>query len=164
MTTATTTYPLIRDQWATTIQALVPAFLADRFQLFRERRDFREWAEENHGACMRAFQITRVDDREVPPVTDGSTEQHDAEAELVVAYPANLAEYWRGSARGERPLQDLEDVLDADAEQLNDAIGINGAASYLAGQSRCECVTTREYRGPVAFLVARLRVTFYRSV
>lgn len=164
--TASTTYPTIRNQWVSVLQALTPAFrTGTEFELFTSmppEMTFEEWCAENTTACLRKFHVRRSGGREPPLANDADVVQLKANAELVVAYPKAYAEYNRSDAR--REVIDLEDVLDADGEQINNSIGICGAANYVSGQSICTAEQHVEEEAQVVFLVFDLEAVYYEDV
>ena len=90
------------------------------------------WVEASPAACLRRFQIERNFDDEPTLTTDGSIEECRHTMEMRIAYPLNHALYGRENVR------DLNDFMDADRRQIDAAIGLNGAANYVANEDVCQ--------------------------
>lgn len=163
--TAATTYPTIRNGWVSVLEDLTPGFRADKgYRLVAAippEMSFEEWCEENPQTCFRRFHVRRSGERELPFVSSADVEQLRSNAELVVAYPKAFANFNRSASR--REMIDIEDVIDTDAEQINRAIGIGGAANYVSGQSLCTAEYRTEEERLVLFLVFDLETIYYDS-
>ena len=124
----TTTFAAIRDNMVTVIQALTPASLPDTtFKRLPANHELRTWALQNGStAVFRRFQVLRGGSEEAPLLDPDAFERNEA-AFLSVASPAPPG------LGGPDDLQDLDDIMRADARALRDAIF--SADNYLAGQS-----------------------------
>lgn len=136
----TTTYPLIRDQQISLIQALTPAFRADKpFRVHTSDVEFEKWSGEHPGACWRRFEIISNVDYGIAgttnPLTTGALWLMTQSMVLALAYPRAYGKYGREGLDNER---DLDDCIDSDLAQIDNAIGLGGGAGYVDGLHRCE--------------------------
>ena len=156
----------MRDNWTALIKALPLAFRPEdpftHMVTWSPSADFRTWCEANPADCLRHFAIEKVGPRELPIVSNESIERHIANAEIIVAYPRLHGLYVQGSSQ--QDLEDLEDLIEVEAEQIDDAIGIRGAASYVAGQSYTATEWEIEQGEEVTFLILLVTAQFDRDV
>ena len=128
---STTTFAAIRSQIETVLAALTPATASQlRFKRAPRRVPLRDWVTKNTGdGAVRRWEMLRGDQRE-PMSMDASERVVEIDAVLTVAYPTLIGIY------GANELDSLEDVIEADANQIRDALYSSG--NYVAG---CYCVT-----------------------
>lgn len=133
-----TTFATIRDQQISVIEALTPALHAGtKFRRHRGEQEFIAWVNENPAACWRRFEILNSFNLAHEGLTnagDGNALwqfQHDER--LVLAYPRQLGKY---GAQNER---DLDDMIDSDLAQIDEAIGPDGSAlaNWVSGLDDC---------------------------
>ena len=125
-TAAGTTFEAIRDAIIVILEALTPATQGARFRRHQQRQPLRRWAPAHAGASLRTFEIERQSPKSDPPLHDPALVERQVTARLSVAYPVLPGAYGRGD------LDDMADVIDADARQLRDAIYSPGA--LISGQ------------------------------
>lgn len=150
-----TTFALIRDQQLSVIEALTPAVSSGaKFRRHRGELEFTGWVEANPGACWRRFELLNSFNLAADGLTnagDGNAVwqfQHDEV--LVVAYPRQLGKY---GAQNER---DLDDMIDSDLAQIDEAIGPDGSAlaNWVNGLDDCRRTGVAVTRTAGAVLVA----------
>ena len=159
--TSTTTYPLIRDNMITLLEALTPTRGADtKFARDEQSVDMLLKAESNPQGCFRRFSIRRetIRDDASTGATDCLIEQVTDKALLVIAYP-----HYFGLA-GEDNLRDLDDLINEDAEQIRQTIGDLGSANYLSGQSVCRSTYQSQEQGEITFLYFELEIKYYQDL
>lgn len=125
---ATTTFALIRAGFEAQVTALVPTVRAD--VAFRESMDeiqLRDWAVANPGACFRRFTFVNRHDWGVPVISGTDVIEVVHTCVLEVAYPPGLAVYGAGNLRA------VDDLIESDMDQLDDAIGLHGYPNYVSG-------------------------------
>ncbi len=151
-----TTAATQRDLMVTAIKALIPSHLsATRYQHHDQRADFRSWADANPGAAFRKFSIRDVGQVGLPEVHDAVQVWHETEVEFVCAYP-NDYRY------GVQMRLDQDDVLWEDLNQVDDAIGIAGFATF--GDANVVLISKGpEDGGACRFAVARYKVAHWRA-
>ena len=158
----TTTMKFIREQQETVISALIPASLSGRrFRRFKEREDFRIWAETNAPACLRTFVVEDLV-RYAPPVGGNSeSEELITAVSVLVAYPGGDSQF---DGRYGRDRDDSRDVITEDMHQIDTAIGHRGSANYVAGQNAAiaDIKEIEEGEG-VLFLSFEYTVNFRRA-
>ena len=139
----------------TAVANLTPAVHTDvGFRAALDETDFREWAEDSVDGVARRFTVLRRGDRFLG-CSNGDVELHVTDAELLVAYPT--AGGWWGSHN----LRALDDTIDADARQIDRAVGHDGGASYAAGVHMVMVARDDVERLPgVWVLPLRLEVTY----
>lgn len=154
-----TTAETIRTKQKGLIQSLNGSQLrAVKFREHTHRSDFREWAEDNPGACMRRFQINDLMTYESPLVSDMVEEQQVTSFEVVVAYPAD-------GRFGRDELMGVSDAIRSDMKKIDTAIGHLGTANYVAGQNASILQDSEVERGDqVWFLSMEFEIMFYRSI
>jgi hypothetical protein len=121
-----TTPEAIRDRALTVIEGLTPA--SDSGVKFRRYRneggaDFQDWAESHPSGAQRRVQVRTSGASHVPEVSNTDMEEHRLTMTVLVAYPHTHR--W-GSANG----LDRDDVMDQDAFQIDEAIGMLGRANF----------------------------------
>lgn len=123
---STTTFAAIRSQIETVMLALTPATASQlKFRRAPRREPLRDWASKNTGdRAVRKWELLRGDQRD-PLSLDPSEYACEIDGTLTVAYPTLLGIY------GANELDSLEDVIEADAHQIRDAIF--SAGNYVAG-------------------------------
>lgn len=115
----TSTLAEIIAKIATVITALTPGALsAQRFDRAPRRYPLRLWAPQQGAstATLRKFEINRVGPRQDPGVIDPTAYFVNRDVLVTVAYPVLPALY------GRNDLDDLEDIVEADALQIRDAL------------------------------------------
>ena len=125
----TTTWPLIRANYITKIEALTPTRITGDGLAFRRsptRRRLRPWALGAGSAAFRKFEFSR-EAAEDAEVMDPSAFERNETVLLTVAYPVEVALY------GATELDEIDAVMRQDAAQLRDCLF--SAGNYLAGQS-----------------------------
>lgn len=124
----TTTYPAIRDNYITLLQAATPSLLPEySFHRVPRHLDLREWAVDVGSAAFRAFAIVRGDaPLDEPPHQDPSAFERSEVATLVIAYPVLPALY------GTDDLNSLEHLIRTDLTLIRRVLWTN---NYIAGQS-----------------------------
>lgn len=156
---ATTTWTSIRDNYITKILALQPSGPGFPFlerPLKKER--LRTWAPVNGSMCFRRFEFTRVDVGEQPPEMAPDQYHVTDTAELVVSYPTALHNMF-----GDEAIDDLEDILERDANKLRDALFSSG--NYISGHNMTQVRDVAVERDNVEawFLVLTVEITYYKS-
>lgn len=150
----TMTAASVRDELATAVRNLTGASLAHvPFKPHDNRQDFRTWCNANPNAAFRRFQVRDVGTVSGSEVYDAQQAWHVTEMECVVAYP-------RDFRYGAQALLDLDDVLWADLNAIDNAIGSSGNATTA-------CVTTlqkdTEEGAGCTFAVLRVQTEFWRE-
>lgn len=159
-----TTESAIRDRISALIAALVPSqFPADRFvpYLNEGAGDFSEWAEAHAAGAFRRFQVRDTGAFEPPRISNTDVEARELELQILIAYPQT-------HRAGALNALDRDDMLLADAHQIDRAIGMAGRANFvdphpnaawLSGSIRR--LSTAE--GGVDFMLLQQRMHYYRS-
>lgn len=125
---ATTTFALVRAGFETQIEALTPGTHADiLFRKALDEVDFEEWAAENPQAVFRRFSIRNDFDWQPVDVTGTDLLIMRHGCTVHVGYPSGLAAY------GVDNLRDVDDLIEADVDQIDEAIGVHGYANYASG-------------------------------
>lgn len=156
---ATTTMAAITAHQRELIAALVPAVaISRRFEHHHGDRDLIEWAEEHPGRALRVFEVSDVGDMSVPDVSDLRVALELGASEVTVSYPHQWGLYGRGNRR------DMEVMIEVDARQIDDALGINGLSNYLAGQCKALGSAHVVEGEKTSFLVLRYEIEYFRSV
>jgi hypothetical protein len=155
-----TTWQAIRDAMITAVKGLTPAALGVKFIPHREEDDFRAWCNANEAAALRRFSIRDTGQGVDPGFSDSVLKHVERECECVIAYPtAGLGRY------GARAGLSLEDVMVADAHQVENTIGTNGFQTLNNAHA---CVINREPRfvplGACTYIVIPLDVTYWRAM
>ena len=155
---ATTTLKLIREQWATLLQALTPSSLiAQKFREYKDRKEFRDWSEDSPSAALRRFFIEDGMDYELPLSSNMDDEEITTEMTLMVAYPKD-GRY--GSGEGKT----MRDVMREDMHQIDTALGHRGIANYVSGQNLAEANDKTISKGDaVDFLAMTYEINFRRA-
>lgn len=145
-----------RNDMRAEVQGLTPATDArQRYTPYREDAGpIRRFAEANPDAAYRLFSIRDVGRVDGPAVNDRSQSWHSTEFEVVCAYP-------RDRRYGPGADLDAEEVLWADLNQLDDAIGTAGNATDATVTTVDK---TAEEGEACRFAVLRLRVEYWRTV
>lgn len=160
---AASTPEAIRDRAITVITALTPASGSDvKFVAYRNEggADFRAWAEQNPDACRRRFQVRSRGGTETPPVSNTVIDEHQVTLTVLVAYPQTGRD-------GAGQALDRDDTLDADAFQIDKAIGMLGAANFTPSTADACWISgspaDREEGDGVDFLVLELTYLYWRT-
>lgn len=160
---ATTTPAAIRDRAITVIEALTPG--SDTGVKFRRYRneggaDFQDWCETNPAGSRRRFQVRTTGGSVVPAVSNQDVEEHEVTLTVLVAYPQT------GRDGGDQAL-DRDDTLDADAFQIDEAIGMLGKANFTSPYADATWisggVSDRIVGAAVDFLELRLTYIYKRT-
>ena len=125
----TTTWPLIRSNYYTKLDALTPTRINGAGYEFRRaptHRRLRPWALGAGSAALRKYEFAR-ESAEDAEVMDPTAFERNETVLLTVAYPVEVGLY------GASELDDLDAVMRQDAAQLRDCLF--SAGNYLAGQS-----------------------------
>jgi len=160
-----TTYPLIRDNFISALQAIAPAFRADlKFIVHREAVEFVEWVNANAKACWRRFEMLSNVDYELGGLTNaggsGTIWNIQQGMTLLVAYPRELGKYGADNER------DLDDAIDSDLAQLDKVIGGDGSANgnWVTGLDDCRRESVAATKTPQAVIVScTYRLLYDRS-
>ena len=122
-----TTPEAIRDRAIAVIEALVPARGDARFRAYRNERgaNFEEWSKQQAAACRRRFQVRTSGRSRAPTVSNTDHEEHWLTLHILIAYPQTHRD-GRGAAL------DRDDTADADAFQIDKAIGMLGKANFTS--------------------------------
>lgn len=165
---STTTAEAIRDRILTVIEALTPSSLsADKFRRYRNEggADFVSWCEANPAAAFRRVQVRSSGAVQSPAVSNTDVEEHVASFLVIVAYPQT-------SRSGRDAALDRDDLIDADAHSIDNAIGMRGTANFRTpypdawwsspGEG-AEHVTVERGDG-VDFLTMRVDYRYHRAV
>lgn len=160
---ATTTPSAIRDRAIAVIEALTPSTdSAVKFRKYRNEggADFQEWCEANSAACRRRFQVRTEGGTSTPPVSDTLVEEHQVMLTVHVAYPQTGRD-------GRDQALDRDDTLDADAFQIDKAIGMLGKANFTSPYADATWIegspADRIVGNGVDFLELRLVYIYKRS-
>lgn len=152
----TMTASSVRDELTTGVISLTADSLAHvKFRAHDNRQDFRTWCNANPQAAFRRFQIRDVGTVAGSEVYDAQQTWHVTEMECVVAYP-------RDYRYGRDALIDLDEVLWEDLDDIDNAIGSNGAAAVTTATVTTLEKTTEEGAACV-FAVLRLQTEFWRA-
>lgn len=125
---ATTTPAAIRDRAITVIEALTPGSdTGVRFRAFRNESaaNFQEWCEANPASCRRRFQVRTEGGTFTPPVSNHDVEEHQVTLVVTLAHPQTHRD-------GRDAALDRDDTADADAFQIDKAIGMLGKANFTS--------------------------------
>lgn len=125
---ATSTPESIRDRIIAVIEALTPTTEPTlKFRAYRNEggADFQGWAEANPAAAHRRFQARHTGASVVPEVSNTDVEEHQLTVRVLVAYRQDHR--W-----GTGGALDRDDVLDQDAFQIDEAIGMLGKANFTS--------------------------------
>jgi hypothetical protein len=124
----TTTYAAIRDEQIRLLEALTPSSMSDKpFRRASKRDRLRKWAAKTPStAALRRFEISRGPASDAPIVSTGASQTIEMVG-ITVAYPVLPSLY------GSDELDDLDEVMRADAAQIRDALF--SIDSYIAGHS-----------------------------
>jgi len=149
-----TTFALIRDQQLSVIEALTPAVQSGtRFKRHRGDVEFLAWVEANPSACWRRFELLNAFDYGHDGLTNagsgGALWQLAHSAQLVMAYPRQMGKY------GQQNERDLDDMIDSDLAQIDEAIGPDGSAlaNWVSGLDDCRRSSLNVTRTTTAVLV-----------
>jgi hypothetical protein len=126
-----TTFAAIRAGYIATIRALVPRILsADRFRPSPHELALDTYAQDEkaRASLFRMFQIRDSHDDAPTTYTDLHTVRVAHSCTVDVAYPKDFGIYGRDD------LLSMDDVIRSDFVQIDEAIGITGAASWQSGQ------------------------------
>jgi hypothetical protein len=160
-----TTYATIRDRQIAVIEALTPALTsAAKFRRHRGEVEFTAWVEANMAACWRRFEILNSFNLAADGLTnagDGNALwQFEHDEVLVVAYPRQFGKY---GAQNER---DLDDMIDSDLAQIDEAIGPDGSAlaNWVNGLDSCRRTAVSVTRtGGAVFVASTYSLLYDRS-
>jgi len=120
----TTTLEAIRDSLITALRAITPASLAqEKFDRSPTRTPLRSWAT-GDSSCLRKFEIVPTSTPEPVGVHGASETRLHQELTVTIAYPASFV-------YGDQDIDDMRDVIDADARKVRDALFTG--ANYPAG-------------------------------
>lgn len=160
---ATTTPEAIRDRALTVIESLTPASDSGvKFIRYRNEggADFRAWAEANPAACRRRVQVRTAGRSIVPEVSNADVEEHRCTLTVLVAYPQTGRD-------GANQALDRDDTMDADAFQIDEAIGMLGKVNFTSPYADATWieggVDDREEGNGVDFLVLTLTYIYKRT-
>lgn len=152
-----TTAAAVRDAMLTLIEAVTPAIHAQTaFRRHREQAEFRAWAEQNPGACLRRVSID-YGDRQAAAVSTTLVEENSWTFTVTVAYPTS-------SRFGSDARYDLRDTITSDLRQIYRVIGPPGYASFTAPATVLDGGEDIEIGETVSFGTLTFRVDFYRSL
>ena len=134
----TTTFAAIREQYLTKIRAITPSVLAGHvFSTPNTRIPLKAWAMKSAGSqCFRAFGITFDDVVEEPQDFESTAYQRMDTATLVIAYPVDLALYYKDD--DDQDLANFDDVINSDSDQVRDVLTSTG--NLIAGHSEMRVV------------------------
>jgi hypothetical protein len=153
--TGVTTPGVVRREIVALIEALTPA--TESSVGYREHRhetqDLRDWADEFPESCFRRFSVRYTGDRDQPEVSNTDVEDEERDFEIVIAYPSTNR--WGDTF-------DRDDVIDADANQVNHEVGTNSYGSITDCTMLTEGIS-REDGSPATFAVINLRAVFLRQ-
>ena len=157
----TTTLKLVRNGAYAVIKALTPGTKAD-IKYDRPPLEYagplREWAQRTGAAAMRVCELRTVGEKIDPGLMDPAAKWSIVECLLTIAYPTGGGLYGLGNLDTDAGLQTIEDVIEADARQLHDAI-VSGS-NYVAGQQLAEVTVLPPDRGDPLIWFQELRVVF----
>lgn len=133
----------IRDDLVTDIEALTPATRtrgADPGYLFRRCPDktvpLRDWALRTPPSCFRRFEVRSEGADEDAPWQNPTEYEVNEKCSVLVAYPARAVGLY-----GAEDTDDLDRVMESDADQLRDAIW--STDNYPAGVHKRQVVARR---------------------
>lgn len=152
---AVTTVAAIRTQLITTLEALTPASIAEQKYKRAPKNWSAEQAQKNSTANLRRFWIEIVGRPEQIPPSD-STQKHLRESwRLLMVYPRlpNMA--------GNDGWDDLEDMIRADQDQLEDAIF--SPTNYVSGCHAMIVTGTDIDKGDVWVSVIDFDIDYYAA-
>ena len=156
----TSTLAQILTKIRAVIVGCLPATLPDvRFMRPTEKHvPLREWALANAGSqCARKFEVKRFGPREDPGVIDPQAYYCNRQVLVEIAYPAELAALF-----GREDLDDLEDVIEADALQIRDALfSPTGLANDAHQETAVVIEDLDRVEGPVWFQPFTLTVKYF---
>lgn len=115
-----TTWHEIRDGYIANIKALTPNLITEKFNERPVKHTrLQPWALDNPGSvCLRKFEMFRdTIGVEAPLFDPAKYAVEDETFELIVAYPTEAHQLYGGGA-----LDDLEKIMEEDANQLRDTI------------------------------------------
>ena len=137
------------------IKALTPAIHAGQtFDVHRGEQEFPAWVLANPQACWRRFEVLSEFGLDKEGIGDGTPQwrfQHPVV--VLVAYPREFGKY---GANNER---DLDTMIWSDFAQIDEAIGADGAANYVSGQTAClyeSMAVTKRERDVISAITFRL--------
>lgn len=158
--TQTTSLATVREALETRLHALTPTSLDSvKFRVHREEADFLAWSAGNPGACLRRFSLLQTGTAEGGEVANVIVREISVALELRIAYPNQWGRY------GAQNRQDLDDVIEEDAERIRIDIATEGYGNYpsgswpLPGSGDWDRVREPE----VTYLTMSLPVAYYRS-
>lgn len=162
---AVTTLASVIDTMRTAVKALtatthsgVPFKIWDGVANSDPKIKFREWCEANPTSSFRWFSIRRASGITPPFVTNTDLEEVETEVECVIAYP-NDNRYGKDGGK------DRDDAIEADMNQIANAIGTNGFQTIETAGDACSITLSDEIEEGTAcaFGVVRLRVIWKRA-
>ena len=158
-----TTLESVRDRVITVIESLAPTVLAgDRFERYQNERnaDFIAWSETAAAGALRRFQVRDLGSARGPDVTDARGDGRFVILQVVVAYPQT-------SRTGPGNALDRDDLMRADQNQIEQAIGVNGGANFtgtlVPNAAWVDGSTSRVIGNGVDYLVIRQTMRFQRT-
>lgn len=158
---STTNFEDIRAGIVATVRDLIPKSRRDQpFRLAPGDEEFVAWAQARSPGSFRHFDIFSALDAESPDVHGTHAVYETMTAELNVAYPKSMG----GRREGRR---DLEILIDQDARQLRDALGVAAYGSYQPGQHMQRALEPQLLGGeemPIFIVAISLELQFWRSV
>jgi len=159
--TSTTDFETMRDNMCTVLRALTPRRLSDRkFDQVTDEETLTALVERMPAeGLFRKFEILRAGERSLlsPTIINPTAVEYQQAARLLVCYPVlkNLV--------GVEKLRDLEDLMDADAQQLRDALFASD--NYVSGQSACWVEIGEPDRSTQVYVQAfNLRLDYYEAM
>jgi hypothetical protein len=123
---ANTTAGLIRDRIITVITGLTPTLhSSDAFRVYLEELDvpFEEWIAKN--PQLRRFSVRDAGSYSPPVVSNSDVVRREVTFEILVAYP-NTNQYGSDASRT------MDDVIEQDMNQIENAVGLHGSANFTA--------------------------------
>lgn len=151
-----TTFDDIRGSMEKAIRALVPGSRRDvPFRIWDDPRDMVETSEHSP-SMVRYVSIAHTMGKSEPEVADLHTVETVDTCTVQVVYPI------QGMAR---TLPELERIIDQDFHKIDDAIGMNGVASYVDHHhvTRLESVSQNATQA-IALLMIEYSVEYTRKV
>lgn len=160
----TVTWQEIRENYNALITAAEPSLLsASLFHHPNTRIPLKSWALKHAGShCFRAFALNSWSNTDSEPETfDTPAYQRTNTAELVIAYPVDVALYWKDD--DDADLDNFEDVIEADSDQLRDILTSSG--NLLTGHNEMKVVSrvTEQASDALWFHTLLIRVQYLCS-
>jgi hypothetical protein len=164
ITNNVTTVAALRDRVIALIHALRPTMLAG--DLFKHdydesEADFRVRAKARANACLRTFQVRDEGVIGPPDIANCDVEAKFVRFVTVIAYP-------QGSRAGRQAARDRDDLMEYDANLVDQAIGLNGYGNFVGSSVpnatwvEGEITREREAGAGVDFLVFTQRMRYFR--